>query len=100
MIFFTVPTKVHLSGMDYNGCGLEMDLTTSRPREGSMDACKSRQAKSVFSIRSLVDLGDNSEHGGIRDSDRKCFNNICLFSTSLYIYKSVLKKKKNSITQY
>lgn len=40
---------------------VEMDLST-RPREPQApDSCKVRVAKSVFSIRSLVDLGDGSE---------------------------------------
>lgn len=39
----------------------EMDLTT-RPRDGvPPENCKMRVAKSVFSIRSLVDLGDAAE---------------------------------------
>lgn len=37
--------------------GVEMDLST-RSRD---EACKMRVAKSVFSIRSLVDLGDGAE---------------------------------------
>lgn len=50
--------------MDFNACAVEMDLTTSRPREPQppgADGCKARAAKSVFSIRSLVDLADNGE---------------------------------------
>ncbi|XP_018324540.1 homeobox protein aristaless-like [Agrilus planipennis] len=45
-----------------DGKCVEMDLST-RPREmvSPGDNCKMRVAKSVFSIRSLVDLGDNSE---------------------------------------
>ncbi|KAF5303038.1 hypothetical protein FQR65_LT08367 [Abscondita terminalis] len=51
---------------------LEMDLTM-RSRDGAPpDACKMRVAKSIFSIRSLVDLGDtidktegNTEDGHI-----------------------------------
>lgn len=40
---------------------VEMDLST-RPRDRiAQDGCKMRVAKSVFSIRSLVDLGDGSE---------------------------------------
>lgn len=59
---------------------IEMDLST-RPRDGiSQDGCKVRVAKSVFSIRSLVDLGDNNAEkidGCIEDqqmiNDGKCF---------------------------
>lgn len=41
--------------------GVEMDLST-RPRDHpAQDSCKMRVAKSVFSIRSLVDLGDAAE---------------------------------------
>lgn len=40
---------------------VEMDLST-RPRDRMpQEGCKMRVAKSVFSIRSLVDLGDGSE---------------------------------------
>ncbi|RZC38073.1 hypothetical protein BDFB_013489 [Asbolus verrucosus] len=41
---------------------VEMDLST-RQRDGAHqdNACKMRVAKSVFSIRSLVDLGDAAE---------------------------------------
>lgn len=40
---------------------VEMDLST-RPRDELLDNnCKMRVAKSVFSIRSLVDVGDTKE---------------------------------------
>lgn len=62
--------------MDFNGCAVEMDLTTAaRPRDPGPDQCKSRAAKSVFSIRSLVDLGDAGEQHGDHSGqmDSKCF---------------------------
>lgn len=41
---------------------VEMDLSTrSRERTTSQENCKMRVAKSVFSIRSLVDVGDGTE---------------------------------------
>lgn len=41
---------------------VEMDLSTrSRDRTTSQENCKMRVAKSVFSIRSLVDVGDGTE---------------------------------------
>lgn len=43
--------------------GVEMDLST-RSRE---EACKMRVAKSVFSIRSLVDLGDAADKSEQRE---------------------------------
>lgn len=51
-----------MRGMDYSG--VEMDLSVSRQGAGASvgaDLCKARQAKSVFSIRSLVDLTDHPE---------------------------------------
>lgn len=40
---------------------VEMDLST-RPRDELLDnSCKMRVAKSVFSIRSLVDVGDTKD---------------------------------------
>lgn len=48
------------SGQMESEC-VEMDLTT-RPRERvQQEGCKMRVAKSVFSIRSLVDIGDGTE---------------------------------------
>lgn len=39
----------------------KMDLTTRARDVGSQEiGCKMRMAKSVFSIRSLVDLGENA----------------------------------------
>lgn len=43
-----------------NEC-VEMDLSTRQREPQLADNCKMRVAKSVFSIRSLVDLGDGSE---------------------------------------
>ncbi|XP_022910005.1 homeobox protein aristaless-like [Onthophagus taurus] len=41
---------------------LEMDLSTNRQRDQQApDSCKVRVAKSVFSIRSLVDIGEGGE---------------------------------------
>lgn len=42
---------------------VEMDLTTKTREETPHEiSCKMRMAKSVFSIRSLVDLGENAQN--------------------------------------
>lgn len=40
---------------------VEMDLSTRSRATPQQENCKMRVAKSVFSIRSLVDLGDGTE---------------------------------------
>ncbi|GJQ86021.1 hypothetical protein Trydic_g14965 [Trypoxylus dichotomus] len=61
-----------------NEC-VEMDLST-RPRDPpAADSCKVRVAKSVFSIRSLVDLGDAGEkledvEGAVLQCDSRLLN--------------------------
>lgn len=40
---------------------VEMDLSTRSRERTSQENCKMRVAKSVFSIRSLVDVGDGTE---------------------------------------
>lgn len=44
-----------------DGGGNEMDLTTRNRELPAQDSCKMRIAKSIFSIRSLVNLNENAE---------------------------------------
>ncbi|KAF5306660.1 hypothetical protein FQA39_LY08849 [Lamprigera yunnana] len=53
---------------------IEMDLTM-RSRDGvPPDACKMRVAKSIFSIRSLVDLGDAADKTERDSEDGRILN--------------------------
>lgn len=48
---------------------LEMDLTMRRDETPQEISCKMRMAKSVFSIRSLVDLGENGQQVEGKEDD-------------------------------
>lgn len=49
---------------------IEMDLTTRARENGPQEInCKMRMAKSVFSIRSLVDLGENGQQLDEKEDD-------------------------------
>lgn len=48
---------------------LEMDLTTRARDVPAEISCKMRMAKSVFSIRSLVDLGENGQKVEEKEND-------------------------------
>lgn len=53
-----------------DGQCLEMDLTMrSRDETPQEISCKMRMAKSVFSIRSLVDLGENGQQLEEKEND-------------------------------
>lgn len=65
---------------------LEMDLTTTRQRDAvsQENGAKMRVAKSVFSIRSLVDLSENGER--LEDRENGVQNGeFCLKLTRLII---------------
>lgn len=71
----------------------EMDLTTHSRDAVQAEACKMRVAKSVFSIRSLVDLGEVAEKldGSMEDKQilnegKKNLNSLpAIYSTKVWV---------------
>lgn len=49
--------------------GMDLSTTQRRPADGVIDIQKTRVAKSVFSIRSLVELEDNNTSQNIGDTE-------------------------------
>ena len=76
-----------------------MDLSTTprRPPEGVAEHQKMRIAKSVFSIRSLVDVEDSEFTGNEEERNKGQINFILFYDSKMYSYP---KKHKLDPTEY